>query len=87
VCSRIVVACALAAALCLPGTLGFAADAAHQRPWPIYDWRNHQPTQGELNALHEQDVTPDEAKEVDELHNQLESSSERILRQEPALEQ
>ena len=48
---------------------------------------HHQPTEDQLDALHRQDVTPNEAREVDQLYNQLESSSERILREEPALEQ
>jgi hypothetical protein len=85
--SRVAVACALGAALSLAGTLGFAADAppVHQGPWPIYDWRDHQPTQGELNADHLHDVTPNQAQEVDRLYDQLLSSSDKLLKQEPAL--
>ena len=83
--SRIVIACALSAALFM-GTQGFAADApVHPGPWPIYDWRDHQATQGELNADHLHDVTPNQAKEVDKLYNQLLSSSHKILKDEPAL--
>jgi hypothetical protein len=87
--SRIIITCALGTVLSLFGTRGFAAGASpyHPGPWPIHDWRHQQPTEDELNAMHQQDVTPTEAREVDELYNQLESSSERILKEEPALEQ
>ena len=96
--SRIIITCALGAVLSLFGTHGFAAEASpyHPGPWPIHHWRHQQPTEDELNALHQQDVTPNEhqqeftpteAREVDELYNQLESSSERILKEEPALVQ
>jgi hypothetical protein len=85
--SRIAFACALAAALLFLGTPGFGESARppHHGAWPIYDWRDHQPTQDQLNALHLHDVTPNEAQEVDRLYNQLESTSTRILKQEPAL--
>ena len=85
--SRIAFACALAAALFFLGTPGFGEGAhlPHHGAWPIYDWRDHQPTQDQLYALHLHDVTPNEAREVDRLYNQLESSSTRILKQEPAL--
>jgi len=79
------IAFALAAALFFLGTPGFGEGLAHHGAWPIYDWRDHQPTQDQLNALHSHDVTPNEAREVDRLYNQLESSSTRILKQEPAL--
>jgi hypothetical protein len=59
----------------------------HPGPWPIYDWREHQPTRYQLDAMHLHDLTPNDAREVDRLYNQLESSSARILKQEPALVQ
>jgi hypothetical protein len=59
--------------------------ALHRRPWPIYNGFNHQPSQNELRALHQRDVTPDEARDLDRLYDQLLSSSETILRQQPAL--
>lgn len=85
--SRIVLACTLVAALSFVGTPSFGKNARlpHDGAWPIYDWRDHQPTQDQLNALHLRDVTPNQAQEVDRLYNQLESSSSRILKQEPAL--
>jgi Spy/CpxP family protein refolding chaperone len=61
------------------------ASSPHRRPWPIYNGFNHQPSQKELRALHHQDVTSDEAREIDRLYDQLMSSSERVLRQQPAL--
>jgi hypothetical protein len=85
--SRIAFACALAAALLCLGTPGFGEGARppHHGAWPIYDWRDHQPTQDQLNALRLHDVTPNEAQELDRLYNQLQSTSTRILKQEPAL--
>jgi hypothetical protein len=84
--SKVVCACALVAALSILAEPGVAKDAPplHQRPWPIYNGFNHQPTQDELRASH-QDVTPDQAHEIDRLYDQLLSSSEKILRQHPAL--
>lgn len=64
---------------------GKNARLPHHGAWLIYDWHGHQPTQDQLNALHLRDVTPNQAREVDRLYNQLESSSSRILKQEPAL--
>jgi hypothetical protein len=79
--------CALVAALAMLTEPGVAKDASplHQRSWPIYNGFNHQPTEDELRASHRQDVTPDQAHEIDRLYDQLLSSSEKILRQHPAL--
>jgi hypothetical protein len=83
---KIVFASALVAALLFQVERGVAQDALpfHRGPWPIYNGLNHQPTQNELRALHHQDVTPDEAREIDRLYDQLLSNSEKILRQHPA---
>jgi hypothetical protein len=85
--SRIAFACALVSALSFLGTpsYGEGGRPPHHGAWPIYDWRDHQPTQDQLNALHLHDVTPNEAQEVDRLYKELESSSSRILKREPAL--
>ena len=85
--NKVVRACALVAALSILPVSGVARDAPplHHGPWPIYNGFNHQPTQDELRALHRQDVTPDQAREIDRLYDQLLSSSEKILRQHPAL--
>jgi hypothetical protein len=71
--SKVVFAYALAAALSIPAHLGVAKDAPplHQRSWPIYNGFDHQPTQDELRASHQQDVTPDQAREIDRLYDEL----------------
>jgi hypothetical protein len=68
----------LVAALSLLAQHGVAQASPqfHQGPWPIHNGFNHQPTQSELRALHRQDVTPDEAGEIDHLYDQLLSGSE-----------
>jgi hypothetical protein len=85
--NKVVCACALVAALSILAQPGVAKDAPplHQGPWPIYNGFNHQPTQDELGALHQQDVPPDQADEIDRLYDLLLSSNEKILRQHPAL--
>ena len=74
---KFAITCTSVAALSFLGTLGFAQDAPqlHQGDWPIYNGRDHQPTQDQLNALHLQDVTPNQAREVDRLYDQLETNS------------
>jgi hypothetical protein len=85
--NKVVRECALVVALLILAEPGVARDAPplHQGSWPICNGFNHQPTQDELRALHQQDVTPDQAHEIDGLYDQLLSSSEKILRQHPAL--
>jgi hypothetical protein len=46
-----------------------AEDAVHQWSWPIYNGSNHQPTQDELRALHQQDVRA--IRETDQLYDRL----------------
>ena len=74
---KFAIACTLGAALSFLGTLGFAQDASppHQSFGPEHNWRKYQPTQDELNDLDLRDVTRKEAKEIDRLYNQLESTS------------
>jgi hypothetical protein len=48
---------------------GSAEDALHQWSWPIYNGFNHQPTQDELRALHQQDVRA--IKRSDRLYDRL----------------
>jgi len=85
--NKVVCGCALVASLSILAEPGVAKDAPalHQGSWPIYNGFNHQPTQDELRKLHQQDVQPDQAREIDRLYDQLLSSSEKILRQHPAL--
>ena len=47
------------------------APPLHKGPWPIHNGRNHQPTENELRALQLEDVTPDQAREIDRLYDQL----------------
>ena len=84
--SNVVCMCALVAALSIPMELGVAegAPAGHAGPWPIHNGRDHQPTQDELRALHKQDVTSDQANEIDRLYDELLSTTKQILGQRPA---
>jgi Spy/CpxP family protein refolding chaperone len=84
---RTAIACAFCATLSSLGLPALSKDAPppHPGPWPIYDWRNHQPTRRQLHIMHMHDLTPNEAREVDRLYDQLESSSARMLKQQPAL--
>jgi hypothetical protein len=77
---KIAMACASGAALWFLGTRGFAEEAPplHQGDWPIHGWHDQQPTQDQLNALHLQDVTPNQAQEVDRIYNKLLSNSEGV---------
>jgi hypothetical protein len=84
--SKVVCACALVAALLSPAELGGAkgALAIHREPWPIHNGFNRQPTQDELKALHQQDVTTDQAHEINRLYDELLSTNKQILGQRPA---
>jgi hypothetical protein len=74
-------ACALAAVQSIPLQPGIAWDGPrpHASPWPIYNGLDHQPTENELRALHEQDVTPAQAEVIDKLYYQLMSADKKIL--------
>jgi hypothetical protein len=75
--NKVVRACALVAALSILAEPGVAKDAPPLHQGPIYNGFNHQPTEDKLRALHQHDVTPDQAHEIDRLYDQLLSSSER----------
>jgi hypothetical protein len=64
---------ALVGALAFPAEQGVAQNASplHQGSWPIQNGFNRQPTEYELKALHEQDISPDQAREVDRLYDEL----------------
>ena len=83
--NKVVHACALVAALSILAGPGIANDAPplHQGSSPIYNGFNHQPTQDELRALHRQDVTPDQAREIDRLYDQLLAGSEKVRNRHP----
>jgi Spy/CpxP family protein refolding chaperone len=50
-----------------------------QVPWPIWNGKNHQPRQDQLDALHERDVTPRESQEIERLYNELERPTPQIF--------
>jgi hypothetical protein len=71
-------------AFALVGPLSFLAEpgmtqnasSLHQGPWPIQNGFKRQPTQSELKALQEQDVTSGQAREIDRLYDELMSTYE-----------
>ena len=67
-------------ALATPTALAANAESAplHTGPWPIHNGRNYQPTGAELRALHLEDVTPEQAREIDRLYDQLLAGSADI---------
>jgi hypothetical protein len=84
--SKIVFVVALALGWLLLAKIGSAEDAAplHKGPWPIQNGHNYQPTENELRALHREDVTPDQAREIDRLYDQLLASTEKVRNRYPA---
>jgi hypothetical protein len=60
------------------------APPLHEGPWPIQNDHNYQPTEHELKALHERDVTRHEAREIDRLYDQLLGSSGKVRNRHPA---
>ena len=72
---------ALAAVQSIPPQSGIARDGPlpHASPWPIYNGFDHQPSEKELRALHEQDVTPAQAEVIDKLYDQLMSADKKML--------
>ena len=84
--SKIVFGVALVLAPLLLANIGFVEDAPpfHKGPWPIRNGRNYQPTDHDLRALHQEDLTPDQAREIDRLYDQLLASNEKVLNRHPA---
>jgi hypothetical protein len=69
---KALLALAVAAPLSLLGPPGLAQDQPSlRRSWPIQNGFNRQPTENELRALRQQDVTPNEARELDRLDDEL----------------
>jgi hypothetical protein len=63
---------------------GGAEDApVHRRSWPIRHGFKHQPSEHDLRALRQQDVTPAQAQESDQLYDRLMSSSNHIRGRRP----
>jgi hypothetical protein len=83
---KIVFGVALALASLLLANIGSAEDSPllHKGPWPIRNGHNYQPTEHELRALHLEDVTPDQAREIDRLYDQLLTRSENVHDRHPA---
>jgi hypothetical protein len=84
--SKIVFGVALALASLLLANIGSAEDAPSLRkgPWPIRNGHNYQPTEHELRALHLEDITPDQAREIDRLYDQLLTRSKNVHNRHPA---
>ena len=61
-----------------------SAPPLHKGPWPIRNGRDYQPTEHELRALHQKDVTPDQAREIDRLYDQLLAINEKVRNRHPA---
>jgi hypothetical protein len=81
-----VLASAAVLASMLSASVGFAQDPMLLRKgsWPIRNGHNYQPTERELKALNRQDVTPDQAREVDRLYDELlADDSEKIRKRHP----
>jgi len=55
----------------------------HKGRWPIRSGHNYQPTEHELRALHLKDVTPDQAREIDRLYDQLLTRSSNVHNRHP----
>jgi hypothetical protein len=74
--------------LATPTVLAANAEGAptlHSGPWPIHNGRNYQPTEDAMRALHLQDVTPDQASDIDRLYNQLLAGGEKVRDRHPTL--
>ena len=84
---KIVFGVALALASLLLTNIGSAEDSSplHKGLWPIRNGHNYQPTEHELRALHLEDVTPDQAREIDRLYDQLLTRSKNVHNRHPAL--
>lgn len=67
-------ALALVAPLSFLAQPGTAQETLLHPSWPIENGVKHQPTRNELRALHEHDVPPSDAREIDRLYNELMSS-------------
>jgi hypothetical protein len=86
--SKTSVGIALALALLLPADSASAEGAAlpHEGRWPIRNGHNYQPTEHELRLLHLEDVTPDQAREIDRLYRELLANSEGGRKRHPVSE-
>ena len=77
---------ALASLLPVNSASAEGAPLLHEGPWPIRNGHNYQPTEHELRGLHLEDVTPDQAREIDRLYNELLANSEGVRKRHSASE-
>jgi hypothetical protein len=87
--NKAVLASAAVLASMLLASIGSAEDAISLRkgPWPIRNGHNYQPTERELEDLKLQDVTPDQAREIDRLYDELLGDSEKAGKRHPTSKQ
>ena len=76
VCAILAISTIALGALTAPAANARGALPIHEGPWPIRNGHNYQPTEQELRALHQEDVTPDQAREIDRLYDQLLASND-----------
>ena len=71
--SKAIFGAALVVSSSLLANVGYAEQVppVHKGPWPIRNGRNYQPTENELRSSHLEDVTPDQAREIDRLYSEL----------------
>jgi hypothetical protein len=83
--SKMFVAVAAVLASLLFASVGSAEDASSLRKgsWPIRNGHNYQPTERELRALNQQDVTPDQARDIDRLYDELLLDNEKARKRYP----
>ena len=83
---EVILALALALSLLVPAS-GASAESVplpHEGPWPIHNGRNTQPTERELQSLHLEDVTPEQARTIDRLYDELLANSDAGRKRQPA---
>jgi len=71
--SKTIFGAALVVASLLLANVGYAEQVppVHKGPRHIRNGRNYQPTENGLRSSHLQDVTPDQAREIDRLYSEL----------------
>jgi hypothetical protein len=84
--SKSVLVAASVLALLLLTNIGSAEHAPPPRKgsWPIRNGQNYQPTQRELNDLHREDVTSEEARAIDRLYDELMLNTKKLRKPNPA---
>ncbi len=86
---EVILGIALALSLLIPASSASAESAPsplHEGRWPIRNGHNYQPTERELRALHLEDVTPEQARAIDRLYDELLANSDGARKRHPASE-